>query len=152
MEVLVYIEHGREIVGDLDVEGLCQFAMLKEQCPDDTEMSVSFVTNEEIAHLNSEYRNIDAPTDVLSFECDNLDDELSTDIPEGQPYQLGDIVIAPDVAVEHAREYGTTIQAELELLLVHGVLHLCGWDHLNDADAEVMEAREQLILEEWAHK
>lgn len=149
MDVLVTIDHGIDLVEEVDVEGLCAFAMDAEGKPANAEVSVSFVDNNEMARLNQEFRGIEGPTDVLSFECDNLDDEMSAATSEGETYELGDIVIAPDVAAAQSDDYGTTIVEEFELLLVHGILHLCGWDHMEDAEAEAMEAREQEILTAW---
>lgn len=152
MNVLVSVEHGNDLVDKVDVEGLCAFAMEAESKPDDAEVSVTFVDNDEMARLNRDYRGKEGPTDVLSFECDNLDDVFAAARSEGEPYELGDIVIAPDVAAAQSNDYGTTIVEEFELLLVHGVLHLCGWDHIEDAEAEAMEAREREILGAWRQK
>ena len=149
MEVLVNVEHGNDLVEEVEVEALCAFAMEAEGKPENTEVSVSFVSNDEIAKLNEEYRQKIGPTDVLSFECDNIDDELSTSQTPDQPYELGDIVIAPDVAAAQSDDFGTSVVEEIELLLVHGILHLCGWDHELEEEAKRMEAREQEILSAW---
>ena len=149
MDVLVTVEHGNDLVEEVNVEGLCTFAMEQMELPAHAELSVTFVSNDEMARLNKEYRGMEGPTDVLSFECDNVDDEVSQAAGEDAPYELGDIVIAPDVAAAQSDDYGTSIVEEFELLLVHGVLHLCGMDHMEDAEAEAMEAREQEILQAW---
>lgn len=149
MNVLVSVEHGAALVKDVDVEALCIFAMQAEGKPENAEVSVTFIDNDEMAHLNKDYRGLEGPTDVLSFECDNIADEVSAAQSAEAPYELGDIVIAPDVAAAQSGEYGTSIVEEIELLLVHGMLHLCGWDHMKDAEAEAMEAREQEILMKW---
>ena len=149
MDVLVTVDHGHDLVEEVEVEALCLFAMEQEGKPAESEVSVTFVDNEEMARLNSEYRGLEGPTDVLSFECDNVDDELTAVRSQDEPYELGDIVIAPDVAAAQADDYGTSLVEEFELLLVHGILHLCGWDHIKDAEAEAMEAREQEILTAW---
>ncbi|MDO5329544.1 MAG: rRNA maturation RNase YbeY [Coriobacteriia bacterium] len=91
--------------------------------------SINFVSVEEIHKLNKQYRNIDRPTDVLSFESDIEDD-------------AGDIFICVDVA----RENNPDLEEELRLLTVHGMLHLCGYDHMNDNEAEIMEAEERACL------
>ncbi|MBQ9020735.1 MAG: rRNA maturation RNase YbeY [Eggerthellaceae bacterium] len=149
MEVLVNIEHGADLVEEVNVEGICAFAMEHMKLPSNAEVSVTFIDNEEMARLNKEYRGIEGPTDVLSFECDNVEDELSSSRAEDAPYELGDIVIAPDVAAAQSDDYGTSIVEEFELLLVHGILHLCGMDHEKDDEAKVMEAREQELLNAW---
>jgi len=99
------------------------------------ELSISLVDLEEMHALNREYRGIDAPTDVLAFEND---DEL-----------LGDVVVCPAVAREHAQDFDSSFAGEMALMLTHGILHLLGYDHINDADAEVMEARENELLKLW---
>ena len=90
---------------------------------------------------------------MLSFECDGFDDDFEDDMatPDGVdiPFELGDIVIAVDVAMRQTEEFGTTFQEEIELLLTHGMLHLCGYDHIEDDEAEVMEALERRILAAW---
>ena len=94
------------------------------------------------------------PTDVLSFECDGLDDDFDggaayddAGVPDDEPFMLGDIIIASDYARAQTAQFGTTPQEELAVLLVHGLLHLCGWDHVHsDEEAEAMEAREREML------
>ena len=83
---------------------------------------------------------------MLSFECDDLCAVTDPD----EPIMLGDVVIAPEVAEAQAAEYGHTVEEELNLLLVHGVLHLLGYDHEDDDDAEVMQARERALLLAWS--
>lgn len=100
----------------------------------DAVASLNFVNVDEIQDLNKKYRNIDAPTDVLSFESDIEGD-------------LGDIFICVDVAVQNSKKYFTSIENELKLLVVHGCLHLCGYDHMNDSEAKSMEDREEEILD-----
>lgn len=135
----------------LDVADLACFVISQEGCPETTEVSISFVQDETIHQLNRDYRGIDRPTDVLSFECDNLDDEFAP-VADGEPYELGDIVIAPDVAERQTADFGTTLHDEVCLLIVHGLLHLCGWDHMVDDEAEAMEAREREILEAYLER
>lgn len=131
----------------LDVAGLARFVAQREGRPDETEASISFVTDEAIHELNREWRGVDRPTDVLSFECDGVDDDMP--LPEGQAFELGDIVIAPDVAEAQAPLYGLSFADEVSLLVTHGMLHLCGYDHMEDDEAAVMEARERELLTEF---
>ena len=70
----------------------------------------------------------------------------------GMPFELGDVIIAVDVAERQTTQFGTTFEGELSVLLVHGLLHLCGYDHIEDGEAEVMEAREAELLRGWARK
>ena len=152
MDISVSIQHGEEALRGIEIEKLATFALEYQEVPPNTEVSITFVTNEEIAQLNSAYRGKEGPTDVLSFECDALDDEfllLEDDTFEEPVITLGDIVIAPDVAAAQCREYGTTFSQEISLLLVHGLLHLCGYDHIEEQEAQVMEALEKEILSAW---
>ena len=148
MNPIVEALHGSELI---DIERIVQtasFAMRKMELPEDAEVSISFVSDEEIAELNEAYRGKEGPTDVLSFECDNLDDGFPASEDAGEPYSLGDVIIALDVASRQAEEYGSSLADEVDLLLVHGILHLCGYDHIEDADAEVMEPLQDSILAE----
>lgn len=108
---------------------------------DDREFNVIFTTNEEIRNINREYRNIDRVTDVISFALlDN--DEASYNAQD----ELGDIFICIDRAREQAQDYGHSIEREVGFLSVHGYLHLCGYDHMTEADEQVMFARQDEIL------
>jgi len=125
-------------------ERLAAFVLDREEAPVYTELSIAIVDLAEMTELNSKYRGKDGPTDVLSFECD----DLCAAEPD-EPVTLGDVVIAPEVAEVQAEEYGHTVEEELNLLLVHGVLHLLGYDHQLDSDAGVMQARERALLIAW---
>lgn len=117
------------------------FVLAEEGVNRSTEMSVSFVGKERIRQLNAEHRGIDRPTDVLSFPCDDPDE-----VPDGETIFLGDLIIAPEIVLEQSRDYGTGYEGELSLLVTHGMLHLLGYDHIEDAEAEEMERREREIL------
>lgn len=128
-------------------EELICFCLEQEEAPETSEVSVSFVDNDKIQELNRDYRGIDAPTDVLSFECDG------TILEEGaKSLILGDIIVAPDVIADQCDNFGNTFEQELSLMLCHGVLHLLGYDHIGDNEAEEMEAREREILTAWSSK
>ena len=94
-----------------------------------------------------EWRGIDRTTDVLSFECDSAFDD---DIPADETLELGDIILAPQVIARQAPGFGNSPADECRLMLVHGMLHLLGYDHIEDDEAEVMEAREDAILRDLA--
>lgn len=151
MEVLLEIEHGQERIEDLPIKPLAHFAMDYLDLPASAEVSITFVNNDTIADLNSRYRSKEGPTDVLSFECDNIKDSFP--LPGGADafdvYTLGDVIIATDVASAQAQEYGNSLEDEVSLLLVHGILHLCGYDHIEDDDAQVMEEMQKEILFAW---
>jgi probable rRNA maturation factor len=126
-------------------ERLATFVLDREDVTDAAELSIAVVSVEEIADLNEKYRGIAGPTDVLSFGCDD-----PCPVESDQPVAIGDVVIAPEIAVQQAAELGRTVEEELNLLLVHGILHLLGYDHESDDDAAVMQAREQLLLDAYA--
>ena len=153
MDIQINYDYRKEDLEKLPLHELTQFVLAREDKPFNTEVSISFVTDEAIAELNEKYRGKTGPTDVLSFECDGVDDDLSAmTLAEDPVYELGDVVIAPDVASRQTREFGTTFEEEISLLLVHGLLHLCGYDHIEDDEAEVMEKREAEILEAWSKR
>ena len=153
MEILITCSHGEDALSGLPLARLAQFVLEREGKPVNTEVSISFVDNEKIAELNERFRGIEGPTDVLSFECDNIaDDMTAADGPNCPLYELGDIIIAPDVAAAQADEYGNSFEQEISLLLVHGLLHLCGYDHITDDEAEVMEGREKELLTAWSER
>lgn len=153
MDIQINYDYRKEDLEKLPLHELTQFVLAREDKPFNTEVSISFVTDEAIAELNERYRHKKGPTDVLSFECDGVDDDLSAmTLAEDPVYELGDVVIAPDVASRQTREFGTTFEEEISLLLVHGLLHLCGYDHIEDDEAEVMEKREAEILEAWSKR
>lgn len=153
MDIQINFEHHKEELETLPLSELALFVLARENKPFNTEVSVSFATDEAIAELNEKYRKKAGPTDVLSFECDGMDDDLAAmTLAQDQVFELGDVVIAPDVALRQTREFGTTFEEEISLLLVHGLLHLCGYDHIEDDEAELMEKREAETLEAWSKR
>lgn len=126
-------------------ERLASFVLDREGAPAMSELSILVVDLDEMAELNLRFRSKEGPTDVLSFPCDDPCVAAGPD----EPILLGDVVIAPSVAEAQALEYGHTVEEEMNLLLVHGVLHLLGYDHIEDEDATVMQARERTLLEAW---
>jgi probable rRNA maturation factor len=125
---------------------LGSFVLDREEAPAMVELSIAVVDLAEMAELNERYRKTAGPTDVLSFECD----DLCAVIGPQDPVMLGDVVIAPQVAEAQAAEFGHTVEEELNLLLVHGILHLLGYDHEDEAGATAMQARERALLVAWA--
>lgn len=111
------------------------------------EISFSLVIPEEIQELNAEYRNIDKETDVLSFPMLEFpEDEDMLTYETGIPVMLGDIVISTTRAAEQAEEYGHSLEREICYLSVHSVLHLLGYDHMEEDEKRVMRAREKAIM------
>lgn len=115
---------------------------------ENTEVDITIVDDEEIHALNRDYRQVDRPTDVLSFALD----EDSADEPEllGGPEEhlLGDIIISAETAARQAEEFGHGLEREIVYLSVHGLLHLLGYDHMNDEDKTIMRAKEEEALRE----
>lgn len=136
-----------ELLARDEVCAIADHVMSAEGIERDVEISLSYVDEDEMHELNREWRGIDRTTDVLSFECDSASDE---DIPEDEPVELGDIILAPEVIFAQAPSFGNDPADECRLMLVHGLLHLLGYDHIEDEEAEVMEAREDELLRELA--
>ncbi len=105
-------------------------------------LSVTFSDDAKVKKLNHDWRGKDKPTNVLSFPMEPP--EIT--VPRGRVRYLGDIIIARKTVVREAREQEKTIDDHLAHLLIHGVLHLLGYDHIVDVEAEEMEAREIAIL------
>ncbi|HHV61148.1 MAG TPA: rRNA maturation RNase YbeY [Firmicutes bacterium] len=131
---------------------------LEGRNPEDVEVSIALVDDDHIRDLNRQYRGIDAPTDVLSFSMlEGEDDAVMPAIDDGNagpgtgigaPTELlGDIVISLESAARQGDEYGHGFVAEVGRLAVHGLLHLLGYDHESDVDRELMEQREETIIE-----
>lgn len=120
------------------------FKHLKLKC--DPILSVTFVDNTFIHKMNREYRQVDRPTDVISFAF--LDDEVDKAkiLKSKGPVCLGDIYISVEKAEEQAKEYGHPLKRELSFLFVHGLLHLLGYDHMTNEDEKVMFKLQDEIL------
>lgn len=133
------------------MEAILQFSAGKLSIPENAEISISIVANDKIREINKTYRNKDAVTDVISFALEDDEDifmtldTLDTDIPR----DLGDIFLSYDKAIEQATEYGHSVDRELGFLLVHGFLHLNGYDHMTEADEKEMFALQEEILREY---
>jgi probable rRNA maturation factor len=126
-------------------ERLAMFVLQREDVPDAVELSLAIVDDEEMTGLNKTYRGIEDVTDVLSFGCDD-----PCPVESDQPITLGDVVLAPSVAERQAIELGHTVEVELNLLLVHGILHLLGYEHEAEDEAAAMQQRERTLLEAYA--
>ena len=135
------------------VRTILDFAAKKLELPDNTEVSVTFVTNPRIQEINREYRDKDQPTDVISFALeDEVEDEPEFFLGDFEgmiPKNIGDIIISIDRTKEQASEYGHSFQRELGFLALHGFLHLNGYDHMNEEDEKEMFGLQKEILEEY---
>lgn len=138
--------HQRELA-----EKLLAFAAQQLQLKDNDEMSLTFVKNPEIKEINAKYRGVDRATDVISFAINDddeeivMDDEMAAMIPK----DLGDLFISIDKVKEQALFLGHSEDRELGFLVVHGFLHLNGYDHEKPADEEKMFSLQEKILDEY---
>ena len=113
-----------------------------ENFTENAEVSLSIVDMETINRLNKEYRDVDRPTDVLSFPMDEEGYDM-----EGNPiFLLGDIVICLDVAETQAKDFGHSLEREMMYLICHSTLHLLGYDHIEDEDKKEMRAKEKEVM------
>ena len=139
---------------DEDIISTIKAVILKtleeEDCRFDAEVSVTIVDLAEIQKINKDQRNIDAPTDVLSFpmlEFDENGDIVDSEFDmDGDKLLLGDIVICAERAADQAEEYGHSFRREIAFLTVHSMLHLLGYDHMEKDEEKVMFARQEEIL------
>lgn len=127
------------------IENLLQYAYKEEKIKEDCEVSITFVTNDNIQKINHHYRDKDAPTDVISFALEESTDEIEIKGVE-MPRVLGDIIISTEKAQEQADEYGHSFQREMGFLAVHGFLHLLGYDHMDEQEEKEMFHRQNEIL------
>jgi probable rRNA maturation factor len=130
----------------VDVHEIVAFAaatLAREGVDVDARLSLAFVDADRIADLNRRFMGKEGPTDVLSFPIEDATPGHPPRIEAGgPPLLLGDVVIAPDVVAVNATDHGVTFEDELYLMVCHGVLHILGWDHQTDAEAQLMESRE----------
>lgn len=159
VEVFAADEQSDVAVEPLRWVRLAEAVLEAEGVRGDAELSIRFVDEATIADLNRRFLDEEGPTDVLSFPIDDDVVEAgrwpdnSTSRPEGPdaeepevPVLLGDVVICPAVAARNATAHARTLDDELALLVVHGILHLLGMDHADDEEAEAMARREQELL------
>ena len=130
-----------------ELNRVCCEIMKNEECNFDAEISFTFTDNEGIREINRDYRNIDRPTDVLSFPMlEFCDDETDVEYEtENGLVLLGDIVISIERAKEQAQEFGHSLRRELAFLTAHSMLHLLGYDHVDDPVGEKMMIGKQDI-------
>ncbi|MBT2695019.1 rRNA maturation RNase YbeY [Bacillus sp. ISL-55] len=130
-----------------EIEKLLNYTAEKENVQEGSELSVTFVSNERIQEINREYRDKDRPTDVISFALEEMGEGELEIVGEGIPRILGDIIISIPKAREQAEEYNHSFMRELGFLAVHGLLHLLGYDHMNEQDEKQMFDRQKEILD-----
>lgn len=129
-----------------------------ENCSYETEVSITITDNENIQIINREFRAKDKPTDVLSFPMIEFDQPSNFDVIDESDDELfnldtgelllGDIVISLEKAIEQSNEYGHSLERELGFLTAHSMLHLFGYDHMDEAEESIMKAKQEEILKE----
>lgn len=139
------------------VKQVIEACMDYEACPYEAEVNVLFTDDEEIRQINKEYRDIDSPTDVLSFpnnefevpgDFSNLEEDIAGSFhPETGELLLGDIVISVDRAILQAEEYGHSLEREIAFLTAHSMFHLFGYDHMEEEERKIMEEKQKEVLD-----
>lgn len=148
---------------DFDYKGLLERVIAEavryEKCPYPCEINITLTDNYGIRKVNQEFRNLDVPTDVLSFpmvdyetpgDFSHLENENAKNCYfnlDTQELLLGDIVISVERAKEQAEEYGHLLEREMAFLTAHSMLHLMGYDHMQEEERKVMEQRQEQILQ-----
>lgn len=138
-------------------ETVAEAVLDMEECPYEAQVELLLTMNDEIQSINQEFREIDRPTDVLSFPMIDYEEPANFDFleeddryfdPETGELMLGNIVISKEKVVEQANEYGHSIMREYSFLIAHSMLHLLGYDHMEEEEREVMEAKQRQVLEQ----
>jgi probable rRNA maturation factor len=139
MNILIDDEY-RTIISEEIIIKTVQFSLKYEGMPAQSDLSVVISDNAKLQELNNQFLGIDAPTDVLSFPSDEVDPD------SGEAY-LGDIILSLPQAKKQADEAGHSLTAETQLLVVHGMLHLLGYDHAEDSEKREMWDHQKAILD-----
>ncbi len=155
-----YVENEVDFTFPFDMEEILKSVacdiLETENCPFEAEVNLLLTDNEGIRGFNEEFRNIDRETDVLSFP--NVDYETPGDFsvisdqdvdyfnPDTKELILGDIIISKDRVLEQAESYGHSVKREFAFLVAHSMLHLCGYDHMEEDEAKVMEEKQSACL------
>ena len=158
--MIIYLENeeGPELdrdymeIANLVTEGVLDY----ENCPYESQVELLLTNNAEIQRINNEFRGIDRPTDVLSFPMIEYDspadfssveeDDSNFDLETGELI-LGNIVISKEKVIAQAEEYGHSVKREFAFLIAHSMLHLLGYDHMEDGERLVMEEKQRNILD-----
>ena len=149
MEILI---DDQQDVRSIDLDELHRIAadiLRFMKCPEHAELSIALVDDKEIHRLNRQYRGIDRSTDVLSFAQQEIVETQQVQLQidgSSLPMMLGDVILSVETTQQQAQEHGQSFENELYFLLTHGILHLLGYDHQTDKEADVMENVEQQII------
>lgn len=137
---------GEQLVEIEELKGFIDFALTYLKL-ENVLFNIIIINNEEIHEINREYRGVDRPTDVISFALEDDETFIETELRV-----LGDIYISIDKAKEQAESYGHSLKRELSFLTVHGILHLLGYDHMEEEEEKEMFRLQELILNEYGIK
>lgn len=155
-----YVENETSVEFDFNTKEILDSVMgqvlTMEDCPYEAQVNLLITDEEGICRFNREYRQIDAPTDVLSFPMISFEkegdfkaaeqNEADCFDPESGEMLLGDIIISAPRVMEQAEKYGHSAKREFAFLVAHSMLHLCGYDHMEDEQAKVMEIKQEQAL------
>lgn len=153
IDIIIENEQEKEEVTEEVTEAInnvCEAVLKEEACDFDAQISITLVDNESIREINKEQRDIDRATDVLSFPMLEFDEEGNADGDyemDGEFVMLGDIVISMERAREQSIEYGHSFLREIAFLTAHSMLHLLGYDHVDNAEGEkIMCEKQEKVL------
>lgn len=156
----IYLEDEGSLDLDLDylalTDKVAEAVLDMEECPYESQVELLLTMNDEIHEMNQEFRGIDRATDVLSFpmidyeEAGNfefLENATGYFDPETGELMLGNIVISKEKVVEQAQEYGHSVEREFAFLVAHSMLHLLGYDHIEEEERKIMEEKQRQVLD-----
>ena len=157
----IYLENEGDLELDLNYQELdeqvAEAVLDYENCPYEAQVELLLTMNDEIHEMNREFRDTDRATDVLSFpmieyetpgDFDFLEDDDSCFDPDSGELMLGNIVISKEKVLSQAEEYGHSVKREYAFLIAHSMLHLLGYDHMEEDERAVMEQKQREILDE----
>ena len=156
----IYLEDEGDMNLNLDYmelsEEVAEAVLDAEECPYEAQVELLLTMNDEIHQMNKEFREIDRPTDVLSFPMIDfpepadyafLEEDESCFDPETGELMLGNIVISKEKVISQAEEYGHSVKREFSFLIAHSMLHLLGYDHMEEEERAVMEEKQRAVLD-----
>lgn len=163
MSVNIENEYKRDIFPEYEtvIRRVVDEALSYESCPFECEVNVLLTDDGEIEKMNEEFRDINRSTDVLSFpmieyqspaDFEGFEDEIELFDPDTGELVLGDIVISIDHVYSQSEEYGHGVLRELAFLTAHSMLHLMGYDHMEDEERELMERKQEEILKNCGYE
>lgn len=149
----IYVNDETETVNAAVLElvtNILKHAAEEEGLSGEVEVSLTFMFDDDLQKINAEYRDIDEPTDVISFALEEIGvGEVEVVAEKGMPIALGDILISVETARRQAEEYQHELNREFGFLALHGFLHLLGYDHLTESDEKKMFGRQKEILDSF---